>query len=157
MASFDDFTRRFSRDIDNAIDKSFDSSYLREVGSQIVNQIQVRTRSGFGVARNDTRQTRLRALSTNYIELRRFARSVGLLANTTTPGRSNLTFTGNMLGSIRYRVEKRSINFSFSNQEAEETAEEVQVRRPFFNLSSTEIRNLARQFNRRLRTFLTRV
>ena len=158
MASFNNFTRNFTRNVDSAIDRAFDGAYLNELGGDIVKQIQVRTRSGFGVAGNGQRQRRLRPLSSRYIEQRRFARGVGILAGSTTPARSNLTYTGNMLESINYRVNRRNIQFGFSNSEAERVAEEVQSRgRPFFNLSSTEIRNLTRRFNTRLRSFLIRV
>lgn len=158
MANFNDFTRNFTNNIERAVRESFDTAYLNQTGSQIVKQIQVRTRAGFGVARNNARQQRLRPLSRPYVELRQFARGVGILSNSTTPRRSNLTFTGNMLESIIHRVNRNSITFGFSNPDAIRVAEEVQSRgRPFFNLSSTEIRKLTRQFNQRLRTFLIRI
>ena len=158
MASFADFSRNFTRDIDRAIDESFDTNYLNQIGSQITDQIRIRTRAGFGVKSNGARQQRLRRLSPNYVETRRFARSIGLLSDATSPRRSNLTFSGNMLDSIIHTVSNRNINFAFSNKRAEEVAEEVQTRgRPFFNLSGPEINKLTRQFNNRIRTFLIRV
>lgn len=158
MATFRNLTDTFTRNIERAIDQALDDNYLKGVGRDTVRQIQVRTRSGFGVASNGASQRRLRPLSSQYVEARRFARSLGILSETTTPQRSNLTFSGNMLESINYRVNNRRIMFGFSNQRAEDVAEEVQSRgRPFFNLSNTEIRNLTRQFNSRLRGFLIRV
>ena len=126
MATFNRFSNTFTRDIQREIDRAFDDSYINEVGSDIVNQIQVRTRAGFGVARNGDRQRRLRPLSRDYVETRSFARRVGLLANTTTPSRSNLTFTGNMLESIRHRLTRNGLMFYFSDPEATRVAEEVQ-------------------------------
>ena len=158
MADFRNFTRNFTKNLNQAIRKSFDDPYLNSIGRQIVNQVQVRTRAGFGVRQNNARQQRLKALSREYIEARRFARKLGILNSSTSPNRSNLTFSGNMLESINHRLRRGGLTFGFSNKLAEETAEEVQSRgRPFFNLSSTEIRKLTRQFNTRLRTFLIRV
>ena len=158
MADFNSFTRQFTGQFRNALNKAFDNQYLNRIGAQIVNQIQVRTRSGFGVARNGARQNRLRGLSPRYIEARREARKSGVLSNITTPARSNLTYTGNMIESIYYQLRRSRLVFGFNNPEAIRVAEEVQSRgRPFFNLSSTEINKLTRQFNARLRTRLVRL
>ena len=158
MASFDQFANNFTANLNKALEQSFDRRYLTGVGDQIVNQIKVRTRAGFGVSSNGARQSRLRRLSTEYIETRRFARAIGLLAPTTAPARSNLTFSGRMLESINYRFSNNRLTFGFDNSDAERVATEVQTRgRQFFNLSSTEISKLTSQFNIRLRTFLLRV
>ena len=158
MASFQQFTNRFTNNLERAIDQAFSNQHLNELGRQIATQIRIRTRSGYSVKANGASQQRLQPLSPDYVETRFFARRVGLLAPTTTPRRSNLTFTGNMLDSIIYKVANRRITFGFSNPKAEETASEVQSRgRPFFNLSRTEINKLTRQFNTRLRNILIRL
>ena len=158
MASFNRFASQFRNNLNKAIEDAFSINYLSQTGNDIVKQIQVRTRSGFGVQQNNARQARLRPLSPQYVRSRRDAAKAGILSNTTSPQRSNLTYTGNMLASITSSASRSRIQFGFSNPEAVSTAEEVQSKgRPFFNLSSTEIRNLTRRFNARLRSFLIRV
>ena len=158
MASFEQFSKRFTPQIRQAIKDAFNKQYFTQIGKLVRNQIRVRTRSGFGVKSNGARQQRLRPLSRRYVETRQFARKGGLLASTTSPGTSNLTFTGNMLEAIRFKATSEGVVFGFANRRAIDTADEVQSKgRPFFNLSSLEIRNLTRQFNNRLRSFLIRI
>ena len=158
MANFAEFTQTFTPQIRKAIKDAFNKQYFTQIGKLVRNQIRVRTRSGFGVRSNGARQQRLRPLSRGYVATRQFARKFGILASTTSPGTSNLTFTGNMLESIRYRASNDGVILGFANRRAIDTADEVQSKgRPFFNLSASEVRNLTRQFNNRLRSFLIRI
>ena len=158
MANFSQFNRQFTPQVRRAIRDAFSKQYFTQIGKQVRDQIRIRTRSGFSVRSNGARQQRLRPLSRGYVATRQFARKVGLLSSATSPGTSNLTFTGNMLDSIAYKASNSGVILGFSNRRAIETADEVQSKgRPFFNLSSSETRGLTRQFNNRLRTFLIRI
>lgn len=82
--------RRFSRPLTK--------KELRQLGDLSAEAIVNRTRDGFGVVRTGARKSRLKPLSSQYIEFRKRFRS---LSNDTSPKKSNLTLTGQMLESVR--------------------------------------------------------
>lgn len=124
----------------------------------IVNIIKKRTRLGFGVKENGEKREKLKELKgrpkpyKSTIHSRELAKEKGLLSKETTPTRSNLTMTGQMLDAITYSVKKLSgIIFikdssrSGSDATNKEVAEYVSKDRPFLNLSDSEIRQVKAQ------------
>ena len=81
--------RRFSRPLSK--------KELREVGDLSSEAIFNRTKKGFGVKTTGGNPSRLLKLSDQYIQFRRQFKS---LASDTSPSKSNLTLTGQMLESI---------------------------------------------------------
>lgn len=70
---------------------------LREVGDLSAEAIFRRTKKGFGVKDTGGNKRKLRSLSEQYIK---FRRGFSSLARDTSPRKSNLTLTGQMLASI---------------------------------------------------------
>ena len=104
MTSFDNFNKNFRKNLRQAIDQALDRTTLNETGEFLANQIKVRTRSGRGVAESGARPQSLLPLTPGYIEAR--TRFTGLSSDT-TPRKSNLTQTGQMLDSISYDMRQQ--------------------------------------------------
>lgn len=88
-----------SRRLFFAIERALSGRELRSVGEFAIKIISARTRRGFGVRVAGGPQSRLKKLSTEYVAFRKRNRSK--LDSTTTPGKSNLTFTGILLRSLK--------------------------------------------------------
>lgn len=157
------------------------SQGMRRLGDQTAKIVQRRTRLGFGVERNNGRRSRLKPLASSYREQRRNeafyfkkkknsgevvtvrAKILGGgkrhpdLSSTTTPGKSNLTFTGQLINSIKTTVARP---FSFivaptgrrtdgkTNQEVAQFVKDQG--RVFDNLSRNEIRQLQETVRRKM-------
>ena len=153
--------KNFQKDIKRALSK-------KEVGqicAFAVDLIVKRTRRGFGVKQSGGNVTRLKALSSSYIKARQSARS--RLSRFTSPSKSNLTFTGQMLSSISVVKTKQSrgqvactIGASPNRRRDGKTNEEiaalVSIDRPFLNLGKTELKEVIKVFQDRLTKSLKR-
>lgn len=114
---------------------------LNTVGATFAEQIKKRTRLGYGVPDPGVAQEKLKPLSDDYKKWRKENKSK--LSDATTPAKSNLTQTGEMLDSITYRVEGRSVILFFSNAFAKYKAwANTERGRPFFTLSKAERKQL---------------
>jgi hypothetical protein len=139
-----------------------DESFLLMVAEKIRDIIYMRTKSGkglnkvnrkFGGATNEKLKDFSEKTRQQYINLR--ARSI--LGPKTTPSKSNLTFTGELLESIKaYVANNRGVveipdEQHWSKMSLPKLAEEVEKKRPFFGLSDTEMKILGSFINRELR------
>lgn len=136
--------------------------------------VKVRTKLGFGVPEPGAQRERLKPLSDSYIEQRAnkaryFTKNDKVfripipggpsrhpdLSETTTPTKSNLTFTGEMLDSLRGFVTgpgkgvvkptgARTDGSGLTNQQVANFVSEQG--RPFLNLSNNEILQLKQKF-----------
>lgn len=113
-------------------------------------RIKKRTRLGYGVeggVRGGQRE-RLGKLSDSYIATRKKARRSGKLSSATSPKRSNLTFTGQLLDSLRGMVKgNKIIVYLKKNRDDGKTNPQVagyveNGGRPFFELTDKEVKGL---------------
>jgi hypothetical protein len=74
-------------------------SNMRKYGEQAAAMIKLRTRLGQGVERDGAEKTALKSLSDRYKKQRKALQKEGKLSDQTSPGKSNLTRTGQMLDS----------------------------------------------------------
>ena len=151
MAARDDI-RRITRDIDRLLDDAEKPSILRQLGVFAVRMIRERTRGGKGVKRPGGNITRLKRLSRSYIKHRK--QNARKLDRTTSPGKSNLTFTGQMLRSLKVRtVRKGQMVIGPSGRRNDgKTNEQVALwvqeqGRPFLFLGRAEQRKLVSFYN----------
>lgn len=82
--------------IREATNASIAKELLGSTANFLVGEIFKRTKAGYGVSRNLGTASRLKPLSKKYIDYRRRS----FLSSDTTPGTSNLTFSGQMLASL---------------------------------------------------------
>lgn len=156
------------------------SEYKKMIGKDIVKAIYSRTKSGVGVSSDSrnpvlTGETKLKALSQDYIEQRKKTPKKGELF---APSRSNLTRTGLLLSAISFFTNSTSIVVYIGKKEypkrrsfgvfgiklftinkggssksisTQDVAEYVRKDRPFFALSSKQFGVLIERLNRDFR------
>jgi len=138
---------RIFKQINDEVDNLGRSRRLRELGSFAAELIRKRTRKGFGVARPGGNRRKLKRLARSTIEYR--TRYKKLLSSKTSPRKSNLTFTGQLLDSIKLKVTKgrvtigprgrrRDIFGRSSRTTNEQVAVFVSKDRPFMSLGKVE-------------------
>lgn len=129
-------------------EESVKPEHLKALGDEAVRLITVRTRLGYGVDTPGAERQKLKPLSDAYIEMRRKSR--GKLSGMTAPARSNLTFTGQMLESLKVIAKRFSVSIEPSGQRDDgisnqDVAQSVtRFGRPFISLSRLEIKQLKR-------------
>ncbi len=154
--------RELSIQIEAAGQKALSRSNTKKILDEAAKIVRRRTLLGFGVEENEGPRKRLKKLSASYKEQRRRLgkprkvstgekfRSKLRLSPKTTPAKSNLTLTGQLLDSIRARVTGPGKGFltptgqrndGFSNEEIAAFVEEAG--RDFMNLSNNEIKQLS--------------
>lgn len=144
MAKTLDDVRKFL----NALKKEvLSKDNFQKIGEEVKEIVYRRVKSGFGVNSDETEtptQKRLKPLSKSYVEQRK---DRGVKGQFATPGASNLTNTGQMLDSIQVRATNDGVTISIPDTPRSDTdisnkkvAEYVADERPFFALTSAEIK-----------------
>ena len=99
--------KRFTDKIEKLLGESVSAKLMRPVAQELAKIIVKRTRLGYGVSSNLAEKSKLRAsgpggkFTPKYLLRRIRARSKGELASTTSPNKLNLTFTGQLLESVK--------------------------------------------------------
>lgn len=151
MAKLTDITKI----ADAALKEMTDKKNLRIVGEEAKRLIQKRTRLGGSVKTNLGTRSRLKPLSDGYKKQRRNKRSD--LDRTTSPARSNLTYTGQMLREIGVKIRNGSIILRFIHPFAKKKAEWVQdAGREFFYISKPEFKQLQNIMRKRVSKVLNK-
>lgn len=89
---------KFIKQIEETVGRAVAPEEMRPLGEFSIGLIVKRTRLGYGVDTELGAKTRLKPLSQRWIDHRR---QFDGLSEMTTPSRSNLTFTGQLLNSTR--------------------------------------------------------
>ena len=142
---------------------TFNASFNLMLAKKARDIIYKRVKAGRGVTSvgPNAQPSRLARLSIPYIERRKRTGVPGAFGS---PGKSNLTYSGQMLESIRvqasargFRVEVPNSKRSNSNLSNSEVAQYVQDNgRPFFALTVDEIQFLVREIEREVRKLTRR-
>lgn len=99
--------KRFTDKIEKLLGESVSARLMRPVAQELAKIIVKRTRLGYGVSSDLAEKSKLKAsgpggkFTPKYLLRRIRARAKGELASTTTPNKLNLTFTGQLLESIK--------------------------------------------------------
>jgi hypothetical protein len=177
--NFSEATLKAQKSILAIVDKSF----LRQLGNKFREIIYRRVKSGYGVSdmgSKDPQQERLKALSDKYVDFRKgnFAykkkrkgkkvtvnKGAPKLGDFGSPGKSNLTLTGQMLDSIQIKLQPYGVLLYFPDTKhryskritVRELAQYVQEQgRPFFRLTRGERRILLNLVKQEVRSKLRR-
>jgi hypothetical protein len=151
---------------------------MQELGDEMAERIRKRTRLGKGVSERGGAPKPLAPLSQSYKDFRKgkvaFAQSPyghvypykpdrkPNLSSQTSANKSNLTFTGQMLDSIKTisaKVGSAIVSVSGRRKDGmsnKEVAEFVSVARPFLNLSKPELNALQKLIRQRIDRILKR-
>ena len=90
----------------------------------------------FTVTKPEGKSKRLKPLKESTKKNRRNAARRGKLSGDTSPAKSNLTFSGDMIDSINHKAKKGSVKLKVDEIYAKFVAED----RPFMNLSKTQVK-----------------
>jgi hypothetical protein len=167
--------KQVEKAIDKAVKKIKSSSEMQNFADLTAEIIRRRTRLGYGVKSPGARRERLKPLSESYIEQRRgdavyFTDDQGQvrrvttsdkfkqrkkLSARTTPNKSNLTFTDQMLDSLTGFARSGEFKVEPTGQRDDgltnrQVAEYVEEERPFLTLSRSEIKQLQQSVTKRL-------
>lgn len=160
---------QFKKYIDKTLENisSNDKQMYDMIGKEVSEQIKKRTRLGYGADKLNAQQTKLAKLSESYVQFRKgklaFATnkdtgnvypytplSKPTLSADTSPTKSNLTLTGDMLDDITYESKKDSVNITFRSKESMEKAawahegSKNRPKRQFMNISSSEYNKISK-------------
>lgn len=157
IKQLNDFLAEFELTLKSAATKKA----MAELGNFMIAMIVKRTRQGFGVQKVGTSKVRLDALSDSYETFRK--RNRDKLDSTTRPGKSNLTFSGVMLKSLRVKentgtsivigANRRPRKGGLTNEDLAEFAEAGSSNRPrreFMSLTDRELERTTRFIDRKL-------
>jgi hypothetical protein len=128
--------------------------HMKQLAEEAGRMVRVRTRLGQGVNKSGAKG-KLKALSEDYID---FRETYSDLSEFTTPPRSNLTLTGEMLESIEIldvKDGKVEIGPNLNTRRDgkatnQKVAEGVSKARPFMNFHKLEIKKLARFYEKNI-------
>lgn len=160
----DDFEKKLTGLVGDSVSAKAMTTFAKFARDMIVK----RTRRGFGVEQTGRKQQRLKKLSKSYIDFRKgkvsfFTRNGTVipikpkappkLDSTTSPGKSNLTFSGQLLRSLVVSSKKGEFTIRANNRRRKngltnnELAEIVSNQgRPFMGLTVGELRKLRRLY-----------
>ena len=137
-----------------------DASFMNKVGNFMRRLIVNRTqKQGRGINKQGGRIVKLRKLEPSTIESRKRARKRGELSNLTTPKKSNLTATGQMLFEVAVTaVTKGAVAIGFLSDRSEKIAGyhekgvgPKKTKRKFLGLSAGEERKVTEFVEKQLR------
>lgn len=158
MATADEFKRAYDR----AMKRAFSAAQMTKYGEFAAEMIKLRSRLGFGVSTEGGNRNRFAELSKSYKEERAQDRKSGKLSSLTTPNRSNLTRTGQMLeslgvkklkdGEVKIGPKGKRLGESITNEEVGVFVSAAG--RVFNNLSKTELKRLDKFIEDELERFL---
>jgi hypothetical protein len=134
---------------------------LDHLGKEAIDVLYKRTKSGKGLTSKETRPglTKLKPLSESYIEFRKKNPPTGPFAGVKT---SNLTYTGEMLESLKHKTIKDGIKITIEGQHSTakinniKLVEYVGKDRPFLGLAEIEIKILIRRLKDLVRGIVSR-
>jgi len=101
MSKFTDFLKDVKQAADKAVTEARKKENMARYAQLGADRIRVRTRLGFGVSSEGAGTQRLPRIKDGTIKNRQRTKNRGQLSEFTTPGRSNLTETGELLDAIQ--------------------------------------------------------
>jgi len=125
------------------VQKQFSAKEMQKIGNFVVEEIKGRSRKGYGVAKLGGEEEAFDSLSPDYIARRRKSK----LSPFTKPSKSNITFSGKLLGGLRYKardgyVRIEPTGLSRDGKSNLEVAQHVSETRPFMTLSKYQLGRL---------------
>lgn len=137
--------------VDTALREVLNKETFNEIGALTSEQIKTRTRLGKGVEQNEGPFKPLKPLSPATQNIRQAKKKSGKLSALTTPKRSNLTETGELLDSIKYESKDTEVRIYIEGSNNQKKAiDQVGQGRKFMNLSKTEIREVIKYLQKKI-------
>jgi len=145
-----DIQKKYEKNFKEIVQVAKSPQFLQPIAVIAADLIRKRTRLGYGVRGEGAERERLKALSPKYVD---FRKKNPRLSEFTTAKRSNLTFTGQLLDSLKGRTTTRGIVVYLDPRRVGSKLTNAQIKdyqekqgRSFFYLSRTEIINVERVY-----------
>lgn len=111
-----------------ALKLAFSKNNLDSLGEEIVRFMKGRVRTGFGVEGHKKKKVRLKPLKASTVASRRRKKRGGGLSGLTSPKKSNLTESGDMLDDLSFKssnpgTDKANLSIDFQTEEEARKAE----------------------------------
>lgn len=131
--------------LENLVKQAASKSNM-EAATKLAKELVVsRTSRGFGVDSPEGQEKKLKGLSTSYKGKRKKLKRSGKLSSQTTPTKSNLTQTRQMLESVDYQAQQGKGTVFLNDNRAETKAQlQEQQGRKFLNLSKKETKEVTK-------------
>ncbi len=148
---------KFIDDINKRLERAQDKTVFSAVAKMASDLIKKRTRLGYGVEKDGANKTKLKGIKDKTIEQRQRKKKMGLLHNNTTPKKSNLTDTGQLIDAIGSRATQRYGEVFISEKRKDRAVNsdivegQSDMGRKFFNISNAEYKQLERELRKILR------
>ena len=125
--------------------------FLTEVAELARTIVVKRTRLGYGASEGINDKFPLKPLSPGYVKHRKNRRPTG----PSTPTKSNLTYTGDMLNAVEYKIQQLKITIGiFDPQEAEKAFWNLLNDREFLALTLAEKKQIANFIRKKIADML---
>lgn len=154
----------FSKAMQEALRKATQPNEMKKLGEEAAEMIKTRTRLGYGVERSGTKRERLDPLAESTKESKKQKRKRGELSPLTTPSRSNLTDTGELLDSQQVTsVAQVEVTIGPKGRRKDgKTNEEVgsyvtENGRPYNNLSDVEEKRITESLRKRVQNLVEKL
>lgn len=162
--NYDLFAKDFKKNTNKILDELEDE--MDDVGEVIIDLIKNRTRKGYGVDANYGSKGKLAPLQPSTKEYRKRYR--GKLSSETKPKKSNLTFTGSMLDSLKAKVKGFSVLVRPTGRDSKGVPNLQKAgqltkggkhmkARPFLYLSQIEINRLTKDIRKRVASIIDKL
>jgi hypothetical protein len=140
---------KFKKQMESVLKEIQKPQTMKEIGEFARDRIVKRTRLGKGVSDRGAEAQPLDPLKEDYRARRKRLKKDGRLSPKTTPSKSNLTATGQMLDSVTVKASdgKALIQVTGTRKEGgsnKDVAGYVSEKRPFLNISKAELNGLNR-------------
>ena len=137
--------------VDTALRDVLNKSTFNDIGAMTAQQIKTRTRLGKGVEQSEGSFSALKPLSPATQNIRADKKKAGKLSPLTTPKKSNLTETGELLDAIKYESKDTEVRIYIEGSKNQKKAiDQVSQGRKFMNLSKTEVREIIKYLQKKI-------
>lgn len=144
--------KEMQKKLESAMNELTKPKFLNEIGQQIVEDIYKRTKLGYGIEEPRGTQSKLKPLTGQYKKMRK---SFPKLSTDTSPSKSNLSLTGDMLNDLKVKVTNTKaliyLGSEFSKNKAKWNSEKG---RTFLNVSNTQVSKIIALLKNKLKELL---
>lgn len=163
----DEDMKKFKAKLDKSLEALITQQTLGPIAIELKNIIQRRTRLGSGVEESGQPKVPLAPLATSTKQSRKYKKGLGKLSELTTPNKSNLTETSQMLGSLRGYAKKNATSGTMEIKPTGDRNKKLSAihtlggpnlpKRPFLNLSAQDIKQLTAVLQDKFSEILDRI
>lgn len=144
-----DFPDKLKQALEKALADATSNQNLDRMAKDLAEQIKIRTRLGMGLSTAGGEPTKLKALSTGYKKQRKNK----ILYSETSPSKSNLTLTGEMLNDIVGTSNANGITIDMGSALSKDKLQwNKDNGREFLNISRVQIERITNDLEQTLNT-----